>query len=276
MIPLSYNTNGLRLLSLPAAIEAVAKAGYEGVELSMHAAHLHPLRATNGELAEIRKLLAGVGLNAVCLATGAGDLLSDEPFEPSLITTEPAAREMRVELIVKSLEIAQYLDIPVINLASGILKDGPTRDAAWEILVSGIRQCLKYAKDTALAIEPEPGMMIETTTQALALMEAVGDPRFTLNLDVGHVQCSEEPFSPALARAIPYARHTHVEDIRGKIHHHEIPGDGDLDFPAILKLFKDLGYAHYLSVELYHHAAVWPEALARSREYLLQAMPPGG
>ena len=272
MIPLSYNTNGLRLIPLPQAIEVVARAGYEGIELSMHASHLHPLRATRSEIAEIKELLSSIDTEAVCLATGAADLLGDEPFEPSLISSEPSGREMRVELIVKSIEIARYLDVPVVNLASGIPKDGVSRETAWNNLVSGIRECLKYAKDTTLAIEPEPGMMIDTTGQAIALIEAVGDPRFFLNLDIGHVCCSEEPFFPALARAIPYARHTHVEDIKGKIHRHEIPGDGDLDFRSILKLFQELKYPHYLSVELYRHASVWQEALSRSRDYLLAAM----
>jgi sugar phosphate isomerase/epimerase len=115
-------------------------------------------------------------------------------------------------------------------------------------------------------------MLIETTSQAIALIKEVDSPNLRLNLDIGHVQCCEDNLLDSIAQAIPYTRHAHVEDIKGKIHHHEIPGEGDIDFRSVFQTLKESGYQHYLSVELYHHADVWERALSQSRKNLLKEM----
>ena len=62
--------------------------------------------------------------------------------------------------------------------------------------------------------------------------------------------------------------------VKGKVHHHEIPGEGDIDFRSVFDLLSDADYEHYLSVELYAHADVWERALYQSRKYLLDQMKP--
>lgn len=269
---LSYNTNGLRTLSLLEAIDAVARFGYEGIELSFYPSHFHPLSVSQEELKQIKEHLQKRSIQPICLAVGAANLLSDEPFEPSLIHPTLDGRRRRVDLLRRAIEVAKFLEIPVVNFASGIKKEEITAAQAEEYLSEGIASCLRGTGDIILAIEPEPKMFIETTVQAIDLIGKFNSPNLKLNLDIGHVQCCEDDLYGALARAIPYARHVHVEDIKGRVHHHEIPGEGDLDFSSIMKIFREKGYQHYLSVELYHHAEVWKKALRQSRAHLVKMM----
>lgn len=270
MIPLSYNTNGLKNLSLRKAIEEVVKAGYEGVEISLYPSHLHPFETSPKEIQEIKNILNDNSIPAVCIATGWHKLLSEVPFEPSLISKDKKARRKRIDLIRSTIDIARTLSVPVVNFASGFLRKEVSSEKAWDYLIEGIEICLSELEDIILAIEPEPGMFIETTTKALSLIKEIDSSNLMLNLDIGHVYCCEENLIDSILKSISYTRHIHIEDIKGKVHHHEMPGTGDIEFQSIFQVLKDFGYKYYLSVELYHHDDVWQQALHQSRNYLLK------
>ena len=272
MFPLAYNTNGLRNMPLEDAIREVSGAGYDGIELSLHSSHLHPLKCPRKAIDGVKRVLRDTHLYRACVAAGAADLLGDEPFEPSLISPEKKQRRRRVDLIRAAVELAHRMSFPVVNFASGIIKDGASPEKARERLIEGINIILKDSGDVTLAIEPEPDMFIAASSEAIELMEEIDSPMLALNLDIGHVQCCEEALENAVSKAAPYARHMHIEDIKGRTHHHEIPGEGDIDFKAVFRTLKAAGYKNYLSVELYHHADVWRKALTESRRYLLKEM----
>ena len=269
MFPLAYNTNGLRNMPLENAIREVYSAGYEGIELSLHSSHLHPLKSQRKAIDGIKKVLNDTPLYRTCVAAGAADLLGNEPFEPSLISPDKNERRRRIDLIRAAVDLAHRLSSPVVNFASGIMKDGTSPQEARERLIEGIKTILKDAGDVTLAIEPEPDMFIAASSEAIELMEEIASPKLALNLDIGHVQCCEEDLERSVSKAAPSARHMHI---KGRTHHHEIPGEGDIDFKAVFRALKDAGYKYYLSVELYHHADVWRKALAESRRYLLKEM----
>lgn len=272
MIKLCYNSNGLRNISLIEAIKAVADAEYDGLEISLHEAHLQPFSTNAETLGHLSSVLESQHLKAVCLATGASTLLSPEAFEPSLISPLKEERDRRIALIKRSIQIARMLSIPVVNFASGIKRDTVTDPTAWRYLVNGVAECLAVGGDITLAIEPEPGFFIQTTAQAIGLIEHINSRRFMLNLDVGHIYCCEPDYVEAIRRALPYTRHIHIEDIKDGIHHHEIPGEGDIDLKAVLSVIKNSNYTFYVSVELYHHADVWERAITLSRRNLISLM----
>jgi len=281
MFRLSYNTHGLRNLPLDKAIEETSKAGYEGIELFFRPEHIHPFDVTKEQLDELKDLFARLPIEPACLATGWPFLVTDDPFEPSLITPDEEGRKTRISVINAALEIADYLSIPVVNFVSGIRKEGVSEQEATEMLIEGVRACLMNAGDAILVIEPEaplPAHMgggrcfIETTSQAIPIIEEINSPQFRLNVDISHVQCCESDLLSSLSAALPYTRHIHVADIKGRLHQHEVPGEGDIDFRSVFEVLRDANYEHYLSLELYGHADVWETALYQSREYLLEQM----
>jgi sugar phosphate isomerase/epimerase len=269
MVRIAYNANGLRNLSLAAAIRAVAQAGYEGIELSLHPSHIDPFSFTPAQAAETRRVLADAGVAACCLATGADTLLGPERFEPSLIHPDAAERGRRVDMIRRGIDLAEELGVPVVNFASGIRRDGRAADEVWERLEEGVRICLEHARDAVvLAIEPEPGFLVETNAQAARLVRRLGSAGLCINQDVGHANVVEDDYLDSIRRALPLTGHMHIEDIKGRHHHHEIPGDGDIDFRAVFDILHDGGYDGFVSVELYNHADVYPTALRRSLVHL--------
>ena len=269
MLKLSYNANGLRNIGLHEAVREIAAAGYDGIELSLHPQHIDPFLFTAADAERLRSTLAETGIEACALATGADRLLSDEPFEPSLIHPSWSGRQRRFDLLRRAIDLAVSLGVPVVSFASGIRKPEVSPAAAEDLLLAGISRCLDHAGGkTVLAIEPEPGFFVETNGQAVAVLRQAGSPSLRLNQDIGHANVCEDDYLGSIERALPWTRHIHVEDIKNRIHHHEIPGDGDIDFTSFFAALRRGGYQHYLSIELYNHTDVYPEALRRSRLHL--------
>ncbi len=60
--------------------------------------------------------------------------------------------------------------------------------------------------------------------------------------------------------------------LKGKVHYHEFPGKGKIDFHSIFKVLENKHYKGYITVELYNHVDVWQTVLPESRNYLMQFM----
>jgi hydroxypyruvate isomerase len=278
MFPLSYNTNGLVKLPLERAVVEVSTAGYQGVEISLHPDHLLPFDVSRERLNQLKDLFGKLQIKPVCLATGGMNVLGEVAFEPSLISPDEEGRKRRIELIMRALEIANYLSIPCVNFTSGIRHEGIPAEEAMDMLKEGMRACLKNAGQAIMVLEPEPlippwsVMFIHTTSQAIPIIREIDSPQLRLNVDISHIKCAESDVVQCTAAALPYTRHIHIADIKGRVHHHEIPGEADIDFRGLLQALRKGKYAYYLSVELYWHIDDWERALYQARRYLLEQM----
>jgi len=267
---LSFNATTLRSFDVSQAMHLIRDAGYDGVELAVNDAHLHPYKSAPEQIKAVRALCADIGLAIACVAAGGPTVLGDPPYEPSFITADAKGRAARLEVARRCIEMAQALGCKTVNVNSGLPTHLVAADQAQDYLLEGLSALLPaLGDDTVLALEPEPNFFVGTTTKALEIIRAIDSPKLRLNLDIGHVFCSQDHCYEAVEEALPYTRHIHIEDIKGNVHHHEIPGDGDIDFHRIVGAIKAANYEHYVSVELHHHDQMWQQALDRSRSYLL-------
>lgn len=260
MIQLSYSTFGLTSLSLPDAIDAVARAGYAGVELSFHRDQFNPFNITRDDLDAVKRRLDAAGIAAACVATASHFFNPQRPHEPSLMTLDVAGRKRRIDLVKRGIRVARHLGVTLVTFGSGFRRDDHVRSPSVDprkILVDSIHECLRELRDSediTLLIEPEPGMVIETLDQGLELIDAVGDPRFALHIDICHAYCSDVDYLGALSRAAPRARYLHISDAREgwnlKIREDDVELAFDLDFASTLVYFPDS--ADFLLVDRDH------------------------
>ena len=272
MFKLCFNSTTLRNIDLFEALNLIKLNGYDGVELSLNDTHLHPYIHSHKRWQEVKTFCSDQCIDIVCVAAGGPNLLNEEPYEPSIINPDKAKRRKRMNFLQHCIELAQCLNSPVLNINSGKLREGMSSVDAYKYVQDGIHELLEQSGDLILVLEPEPDFFIGTTNEAIKLIKDIDSPRLRLNLDIGHVFCSENDCYEKIKKALPYARHIHIEDIKGSIHHHEIPGEGDINFQLIMKLISQSNYEHYVSVELHHHEKLWEKALKNSRAYLLQNM----
>lgn len=59
--------------------------------------------------------------------------------------------------------------------------------------------------------------------------------------------------------------------LTGKVHYHDIPGQGKIDFTRTFQTLEKNGFSGYATVELYHHVDTWKKALEDSIEVLSEA-----
>ena len=99
----------------------------------------------------------------------------------------------------------------------------------------------------------------------LAHLQAVNDPDFVACLDIGHAAMAGMNTTPAqMIHALGHhlqALHIHDNDCRGD--HHQLPFTMNIDFDAVVKALKDIGYSRWLTLEVdrYCHDAT-PENVA--------------
>ncbi|MBN9565236.1 MAG: sugar phosphate isomerase/epimerase [Alphaproteobacteria bacterium] len=246
MIKLSYSTNGLLNLNLFSAIDAVERAGYDGIELSFDKDQFNPFELNSQDLKKIRDYFDTKSIKPACIATPTIAFLSDRPHEPSVICLDKAGRKQRIALIKKGIEIAKTLKAPIVSFGSGFIRDEHIRNPQItpnEILADSIHECMKDIGDITLTIEPEPGMLIETLDEGMAIVKTIGSRQFRLHMDLCHAYCSQKNYIEAVAAAAPYTAYLHISDTTTGCNVKLKPYSSDLvmdfDFADYLIYFPD-------------------------------------
>ncbi|PRH80662.1 xylose isomerase [Streptomyces solincola] len=271
----AYGTNGLTDLRLEDALTLLSDLGYDGVGLTLDHMHLDPTAPT-AELAAktrgIARRLADLGLG-VAVETGARYVLDPRrKHQPTLLDPDPDARARRIGLLVTAVRLAAELGADTVHCFSGPAPGDTTDDAAWQRLADSLALVLDTAgaAGVALAVEPEPGHLLEDLAGFQRLRKSLGEPpTLGLTLDIGHCQCLE-PESPAdcVRQAAPYLRHVQIEDMRRGVHEHLPFGQGEIDFPPVLAALREVGFGGLVTVELPRDSHAGPALAASSLAFL--------
>ena len=268
MVTLAFSTNAYTKFALTDACDRIAAAGYKGVEILADAPHAYPETYSDHEAKRLKERLASLGLAPVAVNANTAmgyfkPLPTSLTFEPSLISPTEVHREDRIALYRHAIALANKLGAPVVTItggrpgdiaALGYTVDPP--DVLRERLLEGLEHVIRAA-DLAgvdLALEPEPGMLIETTAQVKSILDEVDHPRLGANVDIGHAWCAGDDPAESIRILGPRVKHLHLEDIKDRRHYHLIPGLGEIDFASVRRALDEIGYAGAAAVELYTYA----------------------
>jgi sugar phosphate isomerase/epimerase len=272
---LGYNTNGFAHHRLEDALAVLAELGYQSVALTLDHHALNPYDADlPRQLAAVRRLLGPLSLRSV-VETGARFLLDvRRKHQPTLVSAAAPDRERRLDFLRRAVDVARALGSDAVSFWSGTPLDDAPREEPLARLVEGCCRLCDYAaeRDVRLAFEPEPGMFIDTMDRFAELHERVGHPSFGLTLDVGHLHCQrEEPIADHIRRWRHLLWNVHIEDMRRGVHDHLMFGEGEIDFPPVLRALDEVGYASGIHVELSRHSHNAVETARRALAYLKAA-----
>lgn len=268
---LGYGTNGLGDHPLPQALDLIAEQGYGAVALTLGFPHLDPW-APPGDLDRLRRRLDTLGLRVV-VETGTRFLLDPRRKHAPALVDEHA--DARLDYLRQAIRVAERLGATTVQFFSGVLGPGDDPAAAHDRLRHRVGSLARTAAEHGirLALEPEPGMVVQTVGDALALRAALGDPpALGLTVDIGHCLVVEPGGVPgALAAAAPALAHVQIDDMPRTHHEHRPFGEGDLDLAAALAALDRTGYADVVSVELPRHSWDAPRLLQHSRDAICAA-----
>ncbi|BDZ65231.1 EboA domain-containing protein [Agromyces mangrovi Wang et al. 2018] len=247
-----YGTNGFGDHPLDDALDVLDALGYRALALTLGHPHLDPFADDARDRArELRLRLDDMGWRVVIETGGRYTLDPFRKHRPNLLDPDGAAR---VELLERAIDLAGVLRADAVSFWSGTLPRGTETDEALDRLVTRVGGLAATAASAgvALALEPEPGMLVETVADALAVRAAAGDPAaLRLTVDLGHCVAVEPGgVVGALGEAGGLLANVQVDDMRSGVHEHLEFGDGELDLSAALGTLSAAGYTGIAAVEL--------------------------
>jgi sugar phosphate isomerase/epimerase len=254
---LAFSTNAFKKNTLDEAIDFIAGIGYGGVELMADLHHAYPPTMDAARRSQTQRHLAVEKLpvsniNAFTL------FACGDTYHPTWIEDDAAQREARIEHTLNCIDLAADFGARTISLQPGGPTIGTTisRDLAAQRYAEGLTRVLPRAKEKnlILAIEPEPGLFIETAAEYLEFKNRFfnQEANIQMNCDIGHLFCVGDDPAAVIRHHAEHIAHVHLEDIgKNRVHQHLTPGKGVIDFPEIFRALDDIRYEGWTTVELY-------------------------
>jgi hydroxypyruvate isomerase len=219
--------------------EAAAKAGFKAVEF------LFPYA---WPVAELQQRLKQHGLQLVLHNLPAGDW---DAGDRGLACDPQRVDEFRAG-VARGIEYGTALGVPHLNCLAGKVPAGVDEAALRRTFVANLRFAaaeLKKAK-LNLLIEPInrfdiPGFYLNTTAQALSVLDEVGAGNAYVQYDIYHAQRMEGELANTLSAQLARIGHVQLADNPGR---HE-PGSGEINYAFLFKHLDRIGYKGWVGCE---------------------------
>ena len=254
---LAFSTNAFKKNTFEEALRAIALIGYTAVELMADLHHAYPPIMTPQRTAQIKGLLAELKLS-VSNVNAFTLFACGDTYRPTWIEDSEAERRRRIEHTLNCITMAAEFGAKTISLQPGgpMIGTTMTRAEAGRRFAEGLEQCVPLAKQKSvtLAIEPEPGLFIQTAAEYLEFKSDYfkNEDIVKMNCDCGHLFCVGEDPAEVIRNHAEHISHIHIEDIgENRVHQHLTPGKGVIDFDSVFAALDDVKFAGWVTVELY-------------------------
>lgn len=220
---------------LPDAIRAAKAAGFDAVEC--HWPYDVPA-------AEVAAALEETGLAMLGLNTRRGDVAAGDNGLSAVPGREAEAREA----IDEAIRYARAIGAANIHVMAGYASGAVAHDVFVENLRHACAAAAPYG--ITILIEPlnrydAPGYFLTTTTQAVAIMDAVGAANLKLMFDCYHVQLMEGDLTHRLETLLPRIGHIQVASVPDR----GAPDHGEVNYAHVFAVIAQLRWAAPLGAE---------------------------
>ena len=220
--------------SLRTAFENLARAGYDGIELSaIDGMSEHLVLDRWQELAPEIKGLA-------------------KEFNLEILAVEQPSQDIaRME---KAFQAAVEIGIPIINCGPGG-KTGDEESFLKTIDSLGDLSLMAEKYGITLCVKAHVGACIYNTPTTLRIMEAISSPAFGIDMDPSHIYRAGENPVEAIGAVISRVKHVHIRDCKGRQQGPGKPEDqangrGDIDLAGYIRVLHENGYSGALDLEV--------------------------
>ncbi len=146
----AYSTSIFKMRSLKDAVDSVAKAGFEAVELMADRPHVFPQDFKASEISTLHECLERRKLKVISLGAGRVSALGDG-HHPSWIEEDWKERELRIRYTLDCLRLAAALGVPSISiLPGGKIPQSMNQREAWRLFVANLHRVLPLARKLAV------------------------------------------------------------------------------------------------------------------------------
>jgi sugar phosphate isomerase/epimerase len=239
--PLAGHTNSYHTYSFDEALQGIAESGYRGVELSAVPGWTDHVNLDGGR-DEVRRRLDHYGLTAVSLSA-----------HSDLTTRDGLAHG------IKAVRWAADYGIPIVNTAIG---GHWSEDEDESAFMGNIEELATAAEGAGVVVALEiHGDIMASGAKTLPLMEQIGRESIRVNYDTANCEFyGDVTAADDIPTIAPYVAHVHLKDKVGgaRVWDFPAPGEGHVDFGAVLKALADAGFTGPYSVEIEFKGEPWP------------------
>ncbi|MBE6935303.1 MAG: sugar phosphate isomerase/epimerase [Ruminococcaceae bacterium] len=158
-------------------------------------------------------------------------------------------------IVLETLKIAKELGAEYVIINGAIRREAEKYEDQWNAMIRDTKILAAAAEELGLrlAVEYEPGFVIDSTELLLKAFAEIDSPVMGINCDIGHVfLCDPDPMK-AIEQSAPYILQCHVENMATGIHNHLVPWEGDMDLSAYLNKLREVGFDGGLGLDLYQY-----------------------
>ena len=183
----------------------------------------------------------------------------------------PEYRAMRMQNLCDGADFAHRIGLTDVATHMGFIPENPN-DPNFEPLCDAIRTVAQHLKTNGQYLLFETGQ--ETPVTMLRCFEQVGMDNLGVNLDTANLILYGKA-NPVDALDVfgKYVRNLHAKDGFYPVNGHDLGeevrlGDGKVDFPALFRRLKELGYDSYVTIEREISGEQQDEDIRHAKVYL--------
>lgn len=248
------------------ALRFFAKLGLDGAEIVVQTGYESgiPYEADDAFVQRVRREADALGLTVAATT----------PYLNRYNDVDEAVRQREVAMLKRVIDMTHILGGESIRIYGGAFQDEETDPEGVKLaqLVRSMRSCGDHAAryGIRLSIENHFGTMATTAHRTMDVIRAIGHPNVGILYDQANLAFfPAEAYEEALALQRDHIFYVHVKDLvyRGgtpqkfrsdsvshiseeiRTVYSRFPGDGVLDWPAILRGLRAVGYDGWLSLE---------------------------
>ncbi len=237
----------------------VAETGYDGIEIAPFTFGPSVTDISPEQRREIRQVAADAGLGIVGL-----HWLLASPKGLHIHSRDEALRLRTADYLRALVDFAGDVGARVMIFGSPgqrRLEEGDL-EGAWKRTQDSFRQVLPTLAERNVILcqeslpAPESDFIL-TAAEAARMVREIDHPHFRLMLDVKSMCSEDRPPAAIIREFAPLVEHFHANDANRRG-----PGFGETDFRPIAAALHEVGYPHYVSVEVFDYSPD-PETIAR-------------
>jgi len=235
-------------LTVPEAFALMKELGAEGVDIT--GGHV-----ADYSTAEVKRMVEDAGLVVSCYIGGA-----------SLTMPDASARAEGQDKVRRGIDTTVELGTSCMLVTTGGCAQGQDKAEGRRNAASALREVVPYAASVGVTLSIEdfgsPLAPYQTSEECLEFCEMVG-PELKMTYDSGNMVMGDESPVEFLENVASLTVHAHAKDWEllppdadygltarsGKRYIGTVVGMGVLDYPAIIRTLKQMGYEGFLSFE---------------------------
>lgn len=246
--------------------DAIAAAGYDGVEIAPFTLRENPAELTESEALAAEKTARAAGLEVIGL-----HWLLVKPAGLHLTSADDSVRRKTVQFAQHLSRLCAAMGGKIMVWGSPKQRSFATNEAYADAMARGVEAIRAVCElagplGVTIAMEPLPASdtnFLTTAAETVKFIKAVDHHACRLHLDVRAMSHETTPIPQIIAECKKYLVHFHANDVnlRG-------PGFGEVKYEPIARALGDVDYQGYVSVEVFDYLPDPHSIATKSISYL--------